>query len=98
MRRHHPIAGSLGTAVLAPASTQTAPTGAAVIAWHVTIAPTWLAPSTAPPQITPFGIRSAIHDALVKPLPSQRMGASLAESWTESADGLGYEFKLRRGL
>ena len=26
------------------------------------------------------------------------MGASLAESWTESPDGLVYEFKLRRGL
>jgi peptide/nickel transport system substrate-binding protein len=26
------------------------------------------------------------------------MGASLAESWAESADGLTYEFKLRRGL
>ena len=26
------------------------------------------------------------------------MGASLAESWAESADGLDYEFKLRRGL
>ena len=45
-----------------------------------------------------FGILYAIHDALVKPLPNQKMGASLAESWTESADGLVYEFKLRRGL
>jgi ABC-type transport system substrate-binding protein len=26
------------------------------------------------------------------------MGASLAESWTETKDGLVYEFKLRRGL
>ncbi len=40
----------------------------------------------------------AIHDALVRPLPGQKMGASLAESWTESADGLVYEFRLRRGL
>ena len=40
----------------------------------------------------------AIHDALVRPLPGQKMGPSLAESWTESADGLVYEFKLRRGL
>jgi peptide/nickel transport system substrate-binding protein len=77
---------------------QTAPAGEAVIAWHVTIAPSWFDPSTAPPQITPFGMLYAIHDAVVRPLPGQRMGASLAESWTESPDGLVYEFKLRRGL
>src|SRR2546422_2540969 len=32
------------------------------------------------------------------PLPGQKMGPSLAESWTESPDGVTYEFKLRRGL
>jgi peptide/nickel transport system substrate-binding protein len=74
------------------------PAGEAVMAWHVTISPTWLDPSTAPPQITPFGILYALHDALVRPLPGQKMGASLAESWTESPDGKAYEFKLRRGL
>jgi peptide/nickel transport system substrate-binding protein len=100
--RHH-IAGLLMTAVLilgaaAMVSGQTAPTGEAIIAWHVTISPSWFDPSTAPPQITPFGMLYAIHDALVRPLPGQRMGASLAESWTESPDGLLYEFKLRRGL
>jgi peptide/nickel transport system substrate-binding protein len=72
--------------------------GEVVIAWHVTIAPSWFDPSTAPPQITPFGILYALHDALVRPLPGQRMGPSLAESWKESPDGLTYEFKLRRGL
>jgi peptide/nickel transport system substrate-binding protein len=77
---------------------QQAPAGEAVMAWHVTIAPTWFDPSTAPPQITPFGMLYALHDALVRPLPGQRMGPSLAESWTESPDGLVYEFKLRRGL
>ena len=72
--------------------------GESIIAWHVTIAPSWFDPSTAPPQITPFGILYAIHDALVRPLPGQKMGNSLAESWKESPDGLVYEFKLRRGL
>src|SRR5262250_2608178 len=72
--------------------------GDVVIAWHVTIAPSWFDPSTAPPQITPFGILYALHDALVRPLPGQKMGASLAESWKESPDGLTYEFTLRRGL
>src|SRR5215470_8700971 len=103
MRRHRCFVGSLvaaGILVIAvalPAAAQPAPAGEAVMAWHVTIAPSWFDPSTAPPQITPFGILYAIHDALVKPLPNQKMGASLAESWTESPDGLVYEFKLRRG-
>src|SRR2546421_2754156 len=77
---------------------QPSPAGEAVMAWPITIAPPWFDPSTVPPQITPFGILYALHDALVRPLPGQKMGNSLAESWTESADGLVYEFKLRRGL
>src|SRR5437773_5528473 len=78
---------------------QAAPTGEVIIAWHVTIAPTWFDPSTAPAQITPFGILFALHDALVRPLPGKgKMSPSLAESWSESADGLVYEFKLRRDL
>src|SRR6266850_8057912 len=80
------------------AAAQTIPSGEATIAWHVTIAPTWLDPSSAPPQITPFGILYALHDGLVRPLPGQKLGNSLAESWTESPDGLVYEFKLRRGV
>ena len=100
---HRPIVVWLAAAVLTlgttpPVEGQPTPSGEAVMAWHVTIAPTWFDPSTAPPQITPFGILYAIHDALVRPLPGQKMGASLAESWTESPDGLTYEFKLRRGL
>jgi peptide/nickel transport system substrate-binding protein len=81
-----------------PAAAQPAPAGQAVIAFHVTIAPSWFDPSTAPPQITPFGVLYAIHDALVRPYPGYKMGPSLAESWKESPDGRTYEFKLRRGL
>ncbi|HEX9821097.1 MAG TPA: ABC transporter substrate-binding protein [Methylomirabilota bacterium] len=84
-------------AVTPPARAQT-PAGQAVVAFHVTIAPSWFDPSTAPPQITPFGILYAIHDALVRPYPPHKMGSSLAESWKESADGKTYEFKLRAGL
>src|SRR5260221_1201957 len=40
----------------------------------------------------------AIHDALVRPYPGEKMGPSLAQSWQESEDGLTYEFKLRPGL
>ena len=75
-----------------------APAGEVTLSFHVTLAPSWFDPSSAPPQITPFGVLYAIHDALVRPLPGQKMGPSLAESWTESPDGLTYEFKLRRGL
>jgi peptide/nickel transport system substrate-binding protein len=72
--------------------------GEVAVSFHVTLAPAWFDPSTAPPQITPFGVLYAIHDALVRPLPGQKMGPSLAEAWTESPDGLVYEFRLRRGL
>src|SRR5207245_169656 len=72
--------------------------GEAVMAEHVTLAPTWFDPSTAPRQITPFGMLYAVHDAMVRPLPGSKMGPSLAESWRESSDGLTYEFKLRPGL
>jgi len=75
-----------------------APAGEVAVSFHVTLAPSWFDPSTAPAQITPFGVLYAIHDALVRPLPGQKMGPSLAEAWTESADGLVYEFRLRRGL
>jgi peptide/nickel transport system substrate-binding protein len=80
------------------AGAETKPTGEMMIAWHVTLAPAWFDPSTAPPQITPFGMLYAIHDAVLRPLPGEKMGNSLAESWTESPDGLMYEFKLRPGL
>jgi peptide/nickel transport system substrate-binding protein len=85
-------------AVTAPTFAQPAPAGKVVEAWHVTIAPSWFDPSTAPPQITPFGMLYAIHDALVRPYPGHKMGPSLAESWKESPDGKTYEFKLRAGL
>src|SRR6266436_1783473 len=90
------VASLLGAA--APRTEAAAPSGHVVMAWHVTIAPSWFDPSTAPPQITPFGLLYGLHDALVRPYPGQKMGPSLAESWKESADGKVYEFRLRRGL
>src|SRR5690349_22958170 len=74
------------------------PSGQVVQAWHVTISPSWFDPSSAPAQITPFGMLYAIHDALVRPYPGQKMGPSLAEKWQESPDGKSYEFTLRPGL
>jgi peptide/nickel transport system substrate-binding protein len=69
-----------------------------VFALHVTIPPSWFDPAETPAQITPFGILYALHDAVVRPLPGERIAPALATSWTESPDGLTYEFKLRRGL
>src|SRR5438552_11723603 len=89
------LALSLAACVVGDADAQT---GESVIAWHVTIAPSWFDPSSAPSQITPFGILYALHDSVVRPLPGGKTGPSLAESWSESADGLTYEFKLRRGV
>ncbi|HZK92329.1 MAG TPA: ABC transporter substrate-binding protein [Stellaceae bacterium] len=77
---------------------QPQPKGKAVMAWHVTIPPSWFDPSTAPSQITPFGMLYAIHDALVRPYPGYKMGPSLAEKWEESEDGKTYEFTLRPNL
>ena len=69
-----------------------------VFAYHVTISPSWFDPAETPAQITPFGILYALHDAVVRPLPGERMAPALAASWTESPDGRMYEFKLRQGL
>ena len=77
---------------------QPRPAGELVIAWHVTLAPAWFDPAEAPSGITPFGILYALHDGLVRPLPGERMAPALAESWTESPDGLVYAFRLRQGL
>ncbi|HTY80513.1 MAG TPA: ABC transporter substrate-binding protein [Candidatus Bathyarchaeia archaeon] len=96
------LAVSLMVALLPLAWTGSAaaqtPAGEVTVSFHVTLAPSWFDPSSAPPQITPFGVLYAVHDALVRPLPGQKMAPSLAESWTESPNGLTYEFKLRRGL
>jgi peptide/nickel transport system substrate-binding protein len=69
-----------------------------VYALHVSLSPNWFDPAETPAQITPFGILYALHDAVVRPLPGERTGPALAESWSESQDGLTYEFKLRSGL
>jgi len=65
---------------------------------HISLAPTWFDPAEAPGIITPFMIYYVLHDALVKPMPGQRMAPSLAESWVASPDGLAYEFVLRQGV
>jgi peptide/nickel transport system substrate-binding protein len=79
-------------------SAQTAPQGQMTWAIHFTIAPTYFEPAEHQGVITPMMFYYALHDALVKPMPGNVMAPSLAESWTESADGLVYEFRLRQGV
>jgi peptide/nickel transport system substrate-binding protein len=62
-----------------------------------TITPALLNPAETTGQ-TASMLHYALHDALLKPLPGQPMAPALAESWTESPDGLTYEFTLRQGL
>src|SRR5712692_8983558 len=75
-----------------------APDGQLTIAFDASIAPTFLDPAETSGIATPFTFLYALHDALVKPLPGNDMAPCLAESWTESPDGLVYEFKLRDGV
>ena len=83
----------------APAAAQTKPDGEMRFALYVTLASAWLDPAEASPGfITPFWVLYAVHDAMLKPMPGNRMANSLAESWSASEDGLSYEFILRKGL
>jgi peptide/nickel transport system substrate-binding protein len=84
------------TVTRAPAAE--APAGQMTWALHFNPAPTLFEPAETPGLITPFLFLYALHDALVKPLPGKSVAPSLAESWTASADGLVYEFVLRRGV
>jgi peptide/nickel transport system substrate-binding protein len=80
------------------ATAQSQPEGQLVIAFDTTIAPAYLDPAETSGIATPFVFLYALHDALFKPLPGNDMAPCLAESWTESPDGLVYDFKLREGL
>src|SRR5262249_8189976 len=88
----------LGLALVGDARAQSQPADQLTIAFDVSIAPTFLEPAETSGIGTPFVFLYALHDAITKPLPGNNMAPCLAESWTESADGLVYEFKLREGL
>jgi peptide/nickel transport system substrate-binding protein len=83
--------GLAGPAAAAPEGTMT---------WgvHITLASRWLDPAETEGIITPFMVLYALHDALVKPMPGNINTPSLAEAWTQSKDGLTYEFVLRKGV
>ena len=86
----------LGGSVAAPVAA--APEGTMTWAVHITLASRWLDPAETEGIITPFMVLYALHDALVKPMPAGINTPSLAESWTQSKDGLTYEFVLRKGV
>src|SRR3989475_10448252 len=75
-----------------------APEGTVTWGVHITLASRWLDPAETEGIITPFMFLYAIHDAVVKPMPAGWNTPSLAESWTQSKDGLTYEFVLRKGV
>ena len=64
---------------------------------HTTLVPTYFDPAETT-IITSFMVLYALHDGVVKPMPGKPLAASLAESWSVSADGLVYDFVLRRGV
>jgi peptide/nickel transport system substrate-binding protein len=92
------MVGMLVTILGVDVTAQSQPDGQLIIAFDTSIAPTYLDPAETTGIATPFTFLYALHDALIKPLPGNDMAPCLAESWTESPDGLVYEFKLRQGL
>src|SRR4029434_2587643 len=74
------------------------PAGQMTWAVHLSIAPTWFDPAETSGVITPFLFLYAMHDALVKPMPDNQMSPCLATKWSESQDGLTYDFELRQGV
>ena len=88
----------LAGGLLDQAAAQARPEGEMRWALYVTLSPVWFDPGEVVGQLTPFWVLYAMHDALVKPMPGNLMTASLAESWTLSADQRTYEFKLRDGV
>jgi peptide/nickel transport system substrate-binding protein len=83
---------------LSPTAAQAKPEGEMRWALYVTLAPAWFDPAEVVGVLTPFWVLTAMHDALVKPMPGNLLTPSLAESWKVSPDGRVYEFKLREGL
>src|SRR2546427_4128583 len=65
---------------------------------HASLVARWLDPAETEGTIIPFMMLYALHDALLKPMPTGLQTPSLAESWTMSKDGLAYEFALRKGV
>ncbi len=91
------LALALALLLLASTSALAAPEGTMTWGVHVSLAARWLDPAETEGTIIPFMVLYALHDALVKPMPTGPNTPSLAESWTVAKDGLTYDFVLRKG-
>ena len=90
------VAALLVVAAVPPAGA-TSDAGQITYAVHTTLVPTYFDPAETT-IITSFMVLYALHDGVVKPMPGKPLAPSLAESWSVSADGLVYDFVLRRGV
>jgi ABC-type transport system substrate-binding protein len=68
-----------------PRAVLAAPEGEMRWGLHVTLAARWLDPAETEAFNTPFMVMYAVHDALVRPMPTGLMTPSLAESWMGNA-------------
>src|SRR5437667_8374453 len=89
--------GAASPVTAQPPGRAAAPVGTMTWGVHITLASRWLDPGETEGISTPFMVIYALHDALVKPMPSGLYTPSLAESFTQSKDGLTYEFVIRKG-
>jgi peptide/nickel transport system substrate-binding protein len=97
--RRNALALAAGTVIAGavPETAAASPQGQLTWGIHVSMAPTWFDPAETSGLITPFMVLYALQDAMLKPMPGKPMAPSLAESWTQSEDGLIYDFTLRKG-
>src|SRR5262245_14011143 len=92
------LVGIAMTYLAGEAMAQRPPEGQLALSFAVTVVPAYLDPAEAAQPIAAAPCLYALHDALIKPLPGNPMAPALAESWTESPDGLVYDFTLREGV
>ncbi len=81
-----------------PMIANAAPQGTLKEVIHWSLSADWIDPALSTHSTSAFLIMYLIHDALIKAMPNQTYGPSLAESWTISPDTRVYEFKLRKGV
>jgi peptide/nickel transport system substrate-binding protein len=80
------------------ATAQRPPEGQLALSFVFAILPTYLDPAEATQLTAAASCLYALHDALIKPLPGNPLAPALATAWTESPDGLVYDFTLREGV
>ena len=69
-RREALTLAAFGLAVAPQTAFAAAPEGQLTWGIHVSLAPTWFDPAETPGIITPFMVLYALHDGMVKPMPS----------------------------